>query len=830
MTLLGRTAAHLSSLLALLPSVAFALETPALVPAPREVAWSPQPPATLASGTVAIVLGRDATPSEQQAARLLQQFVTKRFSQQWPIVREGEEQPGHQTLVILGQRTTCRLLDDLCRRHAIALSETAPGHDGYVIHVLAEAARLLVLVGGSNARGVEYGQDTLSQLLRRSGSDLALVRATVRDAPVIPWRGRPQTSVRHYLRPGELDLYVLSRVNFIDLRGGIYAFEPGEKLNHPEIAEAVKQAHLRGLIVYATVNCGVSRKNYDKVIETFREMLDLGADGLWLSFDDKGPGDDPVALVNQVLALGHQRQIAGHLIAITPPKGSYQRIASDFDRKIMAVAGMENAIWFWTGVPSPEALAESRGLGLKVKPGWWHNWPRLFTTHAYTGVPPLSLGWHAVEYDVLAAGGECLDAVMPWGGNAFGQHYVVPVINWWGWNPRQHDWNALRSRIFTIVFGEDQAATALKFDDDLQRLFALFRYAHKAGDELPFCPPRLRLPDDKHLTDALISEMTGLLASLDEHAPGQTLLPQPELKSAYLEPMRQELDTHRRAAALVCPEDWWPDLQRRILDALYATNAAAVDELAAGSRERVLHDLDQISASLPTYPHMKSYLDWWRKRAALDAQAWSKLVKARRAALAERLRGYGRTIINPATMLEGLRSPPLEWGIGRWQVSNRLLATSTPSPDEWFWGDWLAGLYEQKGFKTAVFAAEPKTAGEVGEYAELKTVVPVSGHRQRLALLLYVSSANKDLFSNTLSHFRWAGYRFLKLLWQDKTLWETDLGVVSERGEWFMVRLPKIPDTLDSLPLRLRVEDRKLSLNNYTLCFVGPIRLMEVPE
>ena len=82
----------------------------------------------------------------------------------------------------------------------------------------------------------------------------------------------------HYLRFGELDLYVLSRVNFIDLRSGIYAFQPGEKLDHAEITEALKQAHLRGLIVYATVNCGVPGAEYDKVLGTFRELLDLGAD------------------------------------------------------------------------------------------------------------------------------------------------------------------------------------------------------------------------------------------------------------------------------------------------------------------------------------------------------------------------------------------------------------------------------------------------------------------------------------------------------------------------------------------------------------------------
>ena len=201
------------------------------------------------------------------------------------------------------------------------------------------------------------------------------------------------------------------------------------------------------------MNCGVASNQYDKVMGTFRELLDLGADGLWLSFDDKGPGDDPVALTKRVLELGRERQISGQRIAITPPKGSYQRIVTDFNRKIMAVPGMEQALWFWTGVPSTLALEDARSIGIKVKPSWWHNWPRLETPQTYTGVPPLSLGWSEPDYGTLAAGGDFVEAVMPWGGNAFGQHYIAPVIDWWGWNPQGHDWNALRRRMFSIVFG-----------------------------------------------------------------------------------------------------------------------------------------------------------------------------------------------------------------------------------------------------------------------------------------------------------------------------------------------------------------------------------------
>lgn len=806
-------------------------QRPTLVPAPREVRWLDAPAAKITPDAVAIVLGAQATEPEQEAARLLREYVAKRFRQDWPVVREGSEMPAHKTLIVLGQRSTCRLLDTLCQKHSVNLSPNSPGHDGYVIQPIPDGGRLRVLVGGCNARAVQYGQDTFAQMLRRAGDAVEFVQGVVRDAPVIPWRGRPQTHVKLYLRPGELDLYVLSRVNFIDLRNGIYAFEPGETLDRAEIGEAVRQAHRRGILVYATVNCGVPRSQYPKVLKTFRELLDLGADGLWLSFDDKGPGEDPVALAKRVLDLGRKRGIGGHLLAITPPKGSYQRVLTDFNRKLMAVPGMEEAIWFWTPVPAPEILAQARSIGLKVKPGWWHNWPRYFTAQAYFGVPPLADGWSAPDYDLLAAGGDCLEAVMPWGGNALGQHYVVPVINWWGWNPQAHDWRALRARIYSIVFGESQVDAAMQFDDRLRELFGLFRYAYKSTDETPFCPPRSKNPADRPAAHALLRDMAAALDQLTKNAPNETLLSNDELQTAYLDRMRRELETHRAAADLAYPDDWWPEYQRQILDALYAGDEARVNQLAAAVRQRVLDEVDRITRALTGYPNLESYAAWWRQRASLDANGWKQLLKARQQTLRERVANYSHTILSDATMMDWLRNPPLEWGIGRWQVANRLLATVLPASQEQFWGGWIAGIHRVKDLEAAVFTADRVLRpGEPGEYVELPATVPVSGKRDRLALLIFVSAANKDLFSNTLVQYRWAGYRFMELRWGERVLWEADLGQIPERGRWFMVRLPRIPDDVRELKLSIRAEDRKLSMNNYTIAYFGPIRLMELPE
>ena len=803
---------------------------PELVPMPRQVAWSAEPPALLEPKGVALVLGAQASAPERHAAGLLQEFVLKRFGRDWPICREGQEPPAAQTLVVLGQPSTCGLLERLCRQPGLPAGPAAPGSDGYLLFCATNDHRLIIAIDGASARGVEYGQDTFAQMLRSAGGKLSWVRAIIHDAPAVPWRGRPQTSVGHYLRPGELDLYLRSRINFIDLRGGTYAFEPGARLDRQEIAQVVQAAHERGLIVYATVNCGVPARDYERVLGTYRELLQLGADGLWLSFDDKGPGENPVGLAQQVVELGRRHGLSAHLLAITPPKGSYQRITTEFNRKLMAVPGMDQALWFWTCPPSPQALQAARALGLKARPGWWHNWPRLSTQRAYLGVPPLSLGWSAPDDDALAAGADCLDAVMPWGGNGLGQYYVVPVIGWWGWNPRAQDSARTRHRIDSLVFGEAQADAAFQFDTGLQQLSGLLHYPRKLSDQLPFCPPRLRNAADHQAAGALVLQMRSLLEDLTRTAPGQGLLPPTELQSGYLGPMRRELDTDQAAMDLIYPEDWWPDHQRQVLDTLYAGDTAAVDRLCASVRPRVAGQLSRIQEALPSFPHLHSYVEWWRERAGLEAAGWQALLQARHQALAARVRQYSRQGVNPETMLAGLRSPPLDWGIGRWQQQNRLLATVLPSANEWFWGDWLAGLYRHKDLQAAVFAASRKAPGTPGEYAELRAVLPLSGRRDRLGLLLFAGSANKDLFSNTFSQYRWAGYRFLQVLWQDKLLWETDLGLLPDKGQWFLLRLPPLPENLNRLPLRLRVQDRKLSLNNYTIAFLGPLRLLQLPD
>ncbi len=817
---------------------------PVLVPPPKQVRWSGAEPLELEPDAVAIVLGSNPDVAEQCAADMLQRYVAKRFQQTWPILRGSGQEVKQESVVLLGQRTTNAWLDRLCEEKGIDLGTASPGHDGYVIEAFSLAGRNVVLVGGSDARGVLYGQDTLFQLLAEHEGRLTLRQASVRDWPTVPWRGRPQTAVVHHLQPGIMDCYVASRVNFIDLRNGVYAFQPDYQLtgkDKADIATAIADAHKRGIIVYGSVNCGVPIAKQDRVLAMFRQFISLGVDGLWLSFDDKGPGEAPEGIVLEALKLASQHGISGARIAITPPKGSYQVIGAPFNRSVMAIPGMERALWFWTALPSPGALADARSIGLEVKPSWWHNWPRPDSgfTHignnslcrrSYLEVPPMSAGWHEPDYEYLADNGCHLEAVMPWGGNAWNQYYVVPVICWWGWNPEHHDWKAVRARIYDIVFGPSPVSSLVTFDDTLASAKSLFIYPWRGSCWKPLCPARLRSLDDRQEALELLAKLESVLQRIEKRRGEETVLDQTRSQTNLLGAMRTELKAGRAAATAPYPEYWWDEHQRKVLSAIYDDDTKRAEQLAAGVRERVVHSADQIGKALGFLSGVKEYAAWWTRRANLNGQGWRDLVAERRAELPQRVCGYGYYEVLISNLLKELDNVPYGRGRGGAERELRVLATVLPDGREQFRGDWLGGPYGEGGQQVAVFALHRDAYSHAGDFCELGVAIPVSGRRDRLGLLVFMNRYTKDKLGLEHVKGRWAGFCSVQLIWGDRVLWERDVGLPRDGSEWDLVRLPVVPETLAELPLRLRVVDRKNSNGMRAIVFVGPIRLVELPE
>jgi hypothetical protein len=816
-----------------------------LVPAPQQVQWSPDAAIALPAGQVAIVVGAQATEPERYAADMLRGTVARRYKVDWPVATEGSDRQRFSVELLLGQRTTHAELDAACTKAKVELSKDSPGHDGYVIQFAQADNRQLVIVGGSNARAVIYGADTLFQLIASQGQEMSMLRAGIRDWPSIPWRGRPETTMQHYFRPGELDCYAMSRINFIDLREGIYATEPGEKLNADTVKRTVAEARKRGMVVFAIVNCGIKRELFPKAIESFKESIALGADGLWISFDDKGPGEDPVKLITDVLALGREHGITGAQIAVTPPKGSYQTIDDDsngdFDRKVMKIPGMEQALWFWTPTPTPERLEEGRRIGLKTGVSWWHNWPRPFPgfTHTRTGGPivktggaynsimPMQEGWNRPSYDVLADAGKCTAGVMPWGGNGWGTHYLIPVIGWWSWNPAGHVWNDVRSRIYDTVFGPSLVKDAMAFDDTSIEAKKLFRYSIEGGKMYPLFPPRLNRIEDRDAALKLLGRMEQLRQNIAAHAAEETLLPGGLLGDRYLEPMANECKMGQAEATAPYPEYWYSDHQRKIVAAVHAGRLDEADQLADSVRGRLMEDLGKIRTSLDNLTMTDAYVDFWTTRAKMRAADWQKMLADRRGMLDPHLKDFSYFTYVVDKMLANLDKPPLRWGSGGAEGQSVVRATVAPKPQEQFWGKWQAAILPRKGGDVTCFWMARDGAGTRDDYAELPVEIPVSGKRDSLHLLLYVSNWNRESLGLETVVNRWATHRVIRLLMADKVIWQADIGEHRTEGEWFMVDLPTLPDDMASLDLRLRVEDVRDFALDCTV-FVGPIRLVEI--
>jgi len=822
-------------------------QKPLLVPTPKEVRWRDGPAVDLLPGQVAIVLGESAGPVATTAADLLKRQVARRFGRDWPIIREsgGDGQPS--VAVLLGERREHKWLDRLCRERTIALSSSEPGHDGYIIEIVHDGDRTLVIVGGSDARGVLYGQDTLFELLAMREGRLQLIPASIRDRPTVPWRGRPQTAVAHHLQPGMMDTYAIARMNFIDLRAGTYAYDADHKLTdreQEEIAAVIGEAHKRGIVVFATVNCGVPASAHEKVLALFERFIAMGADGIWLSFDDKGPGENPEGLVFDALQMARRHGICGERIAITPPKGSYQTIQTPFNRKIMNVSGMEQALWFFTRLPSAETAEQARSIGLKTLPAWWHNWPRPRSglTHiegastlasgrrAYIELPSIAVGWHEPTYEELADGGRYCQAAMPWGGNAWDPYYVVPVVGWWGWSPENPNWEGQRARIYRIVFGDSAVELAREFDNLLVPLKKLYVYPGSASEWKPIVPPHLKDPAQRDTALALIEKLEALLGRIRDKAVTATSLEEARLRSSLLEPMQAEIATARAAATLAYPEYWWDGHQRQLLEALYAGNMERADALAVAVRQRVIAEAERVGQAMAHLSPAGAYVDWWRARANLDAAGWKSMIQARRKILNARVWEYGFYSVLLSDLLKDIENPPVWWGRGRTDRQIRIVSTALPELREQFRGDWIGGIAD-KVRHAAVFTIDRRSTCNAGDYSELPVRLPLGGDRRRLGLLVFMNRSTKDAFGLEETRGRWMGHAAVQLLRGEQVLWTGDVGLPREGRPWDLVRLPPIPeDHPAELSLRLRAVCLKDSDGMQAIVFVGPIRLVELPE
>lgn len=826
-----------------------------LVPRPKEFRESGGTIRLEARG--AIVVGKGAGETEQYAAERLAGLWERRFGVRAKVIVEGRE-PATGLAILVGCRQTHAWIDRACAERGIRLSADSPGADGFVVEMFEEAGRPVVVVGGSDARGAMYGCDVLFDLTSGEKGDAVIRRASVRDWPSIAWRGRPHSVLLHHLVPGALDAYVRARINFSDVRDnpsvearGVMparkasmGFEPGAALDRPNVKRVIDEDHRRGMFVYGTVSCSVARAQIPDVLATFNELIGLGVDGLWISFDDTGAGDAAPEVIRAVLELGKTHGMTGRRIAVTPPAGDYQTIDRPFNRQCAGIEGFAEAQWLFTRVPCAADTEMARSIGLKRLPGWWHNLVgfqggflhnagvictlRADGRPSYVDLQPLAAGWHSPDDEKLRGAREWTDTALLWGVvNGWPEEYEVGALGLWAWNPEEHDWPSVRDAIYGYVYGPGQAAAARRFDETLARLKTLFEMPAQRFEPNRGWPCRLKRVADRAEALRVIDELDGLSQGLRRNAPRETAIEPSRLETVYLEPMKATVQYARRMATLDYPEQWLADFENAVFARLDAGDRVGVERRLAAVRDKVGAQLERIEEDLAGLKGIDAYVRHWQERVA-GLESWQRLARERRAAMEKRLKevlAYGPDKLLPYT--PGATAADLAALVAR---------AAAPGPDgtlaELAAGDWLTqaprfqGAFavgkHDIGVRPLVAIAFPGgVPSRPGDFGEAEAAVEVPAYQGRLVLEAFVNDTRVDN--------RYPRFRFLQLLAEGKVVWEEDIARDRAGREWVTVDLGRMVRPGERLRLAFRVVDKRGVGSHASVAWLGPVRLRAVP-
>ena len=598
-----------------------------LVPVPkvyRETGgrWELQPPRA-----AAIVVGDKASEPEKYAAERLQAALRQKTAGHYLVCPESQIPSQATQLFLLGQTSTHGLLDRLCRKQQLELRENSPGHDGFLLEMVEDGSRQMVLIGGSNPRGVIYGQATFLNLLKKQGTTWSFCRVSLRDWPSIKWRAFTQNNIDAYLEPGRLDRYVDARLNFIELRDGPpprrghFGVPPDFPLDQSRCQTLLREAHRRGFFVYGVVFCGVQPQKHDATFKQFQVLSDLGVDGLYVSFDDPGGGVNQDKLVARVVEFARAHGYTGNRLAMLPPSPDYQRVDTAFNRKLASVPGFTDATWFFTSVPCPADREAAKRIGLQKPHGWWHNWPiaeqgGFSLTPKYLPLVKLENGWGKPTYTMLQNAPQVIDSAIVWVRGM--DEYLNQVFGIWAWAPETHHWPATQEAVYSRVFGPSLVEPARQFDTCLQELLRLMKW-EGPGDWNVWV---IRLADVQRRAQAqqLLQELEASLEILQTQAPAETSLSAERLHSQFLVPMRESVRCGRLMAELEFPDYILSreTIRQKVKDLMGAGKEEEARQYLAQIRDKIAPLLEKISRDLGALPQAQRYVAEWQRLLELN--------------------------------------------------------------------------------------------------------------------------------------------------------------------------------------------------------------------
>ena len=471
-----------------------------IIPRPKQLIDPGQTWTIAASDNCAIVIGTSASAPESYAAAQFQKWMGKRFGRTFEIKRENDVLTGYTYIFLLGTRSGNAWLDQLATANSLDLSATSPGKNGYVIKMVNTGSQNIALVGGSDASGLVYGQNTLFQLCENAGTDsITLNHAVIRDWPSVRQRGSHYSPVNRTLAPEMLDRYIMGRFNIADMRNGCYGGNEGS-INDTQAVRLVTECHNRGFYVWGSMSAIVAStaEINTKIQYCDKYLHHYGVDGVWANVDDAGEGTFTEAMIDTFVKWGRANGLSDSDLMLLPPQHpiGYGSVIGSWNQGIQsAIPATKDIQWIYTQVPSPANTSASNSLGLALKPFWWINSPghevglSFYPQDGNIDKPNRQMapqdvfyrelqdfkntGWTSgtnFEAEPMRSMDQYIEGAFLWRSSLFQEEYVFMNLGAILWNPGAYVFADVRKHIYETVFGKERAPYAAEFDSCLALL------------------------------------------------------------------------------------------------------------------------------------------------------------------------------------------------------------------------------------------------------------------------------------------------------------------------------------------------------------------------
>lgn len=780
------------------------------------------------SQSAIIVINDKAEKPEIYAAKQLQSRIDRRFRINLPIFKKSEIKKGTQYILLEKAKKNLK-------------------SDGFTIEFDKTKNSYNVLIQGVNGRGVIYGQYAFFDLLEKENNQIVMPVCKVKDWPSIQLRGRLSGANAD---SNTYDIYTLSRLNMSDLE--YPAISSKKPLNQERAKKYIELAHQRDMFIYGKVSCAVTKAEQDLSIKGFKEMLDCGVDGLWISFDDDGPGENPKLMVSKVLKLADKNNIPLKNIASTPPFVAYGDIKNSFHKQMCdSVSGYDKTLWFFTRVPCANDVDAAKNAGIKELPGWWYNWPRLgggLLRQAYGGtsmrigkpnyiyLPRLKSGWQNPDDWQLKQISNYSNA-----GGFLGSYilqYTCQIFGYLLWDPQGYDWNKASMKIYSEVFGKDAALFAKDYDDKMIELEDLMLVPVFRHPNNYYWPCRLKYISARSKALKILSDMQADLNEIKKTALEQGMCSEKILHDKFLEPMQATIDYTKSMVVLDYPEYAWQgnlysrptrsllgddieyitpgqnEFARMINEAIAVGEDEKVQQKISEIQNDILSKLPVIEKSLSGLADVNTYTQNWRNYVS-GLDYWK----------ADAIKNH-KVAMDKFDSLVDYDFDDLFERYGK-IIEGKVLAEI--SPKQWldgnfvYRGNWGLGIYKTKNGKEAaaiVFGKSRFYLCQADDFAELYTQINVPEHKGKLFIETFIGQRLVNRNENPKKLERTA-----KLYVNDNVMWQQEINEIKNSG-WIRIPLGNVKAG-DKLNIKFEIENLYEIRNCQSVSLFGPIRIIE---